>query len=369
MSFATPATASSAGAKTGAQLQLGTPACPAALQSISTKRLLVLHSLNDYGAQTMGRVELSSVSHAAKRNTFISRQQCELTRRDGGLTLRALHTNPMRVTRPGEEGGTLVATKGHRASSISLKIGDIIEFGELMENGHDGEKLAFLVVATKGAAAPRSGGRKGSAAAAAAPAAAAPAAAPVDDDDAAAEDALRAARRVATPKSVSFAPTPPPAARADAADGEAPPPSLEAVASAEPPAAEAATEAPPVAEEEAVPPAEVEAPAEAEAPADAPAESPPAAEEEALPAATQPDPFGALASRFEEQLSQTSGAEAEERGNTQPDPYDAHAAAEAARPPAKRPAPLFGLDCDVKRARGGENAGVNPFKVNPFGLP
>ena len=82
-----------------------------------------------------------------------------------------------------------------------------------------------------------------------------------------------------------------------------------------------------------------------------------------------PDLFGALASRFEEQLSQTSGAEAEERGNTQPDPYDAHAAAEAARPTAKRPAPLFGLDCDVKRARGGENAGVNPFKVNPFGLP
>ncbi len=152
MAFATPA-----GGKFEAPL--GTPARPAALQSISTKRLLVLHSLNDYGAQTMGRVELSSVSHAAKRNTFISRQQCELTRRDGGLTLRALHTNPMRVTRPGEEGGTLVATKGHRAS-ISLKIGDIIEFGELMENGRDGEKLAFLVVATKGAAAPRSGGRK-----------------------------------------------------------------------------------------------------------------------------------------------------------------------------------------------------------------
>ena len=58
---------------------LGTPACPAAFQSISTKPLLVLHSLNDYGAQTMGRVELAAVSHAAKRNTFISRQQCELT--------------------------------------------------------------------------------------------------------------------------------------------------------------------------------------------------------------------------------------------------------------------------------------------------
>ena len=153
MAFATPA-----GGKFEAPL--GTPARPAALQSISTKRLLVLHSLNDYGAQTMGRVELSSVSHAAKRNTFISRQQCELTRRDGGLTLRALHTNPMRVTRPGEEGGTLVATKGHWASSIALQVGDIIEFGELMENGRDGEKLAFLVVATKGAAAPRSGGRK-----------------------------------------------------------------------------------------------------------------------------------------------------------------------------------------------------------------
>ena len=79
MAFATPA-----GGKFEAPL--GTPARPAALQSISTKRLLVLHSLNDYGAQTMGRVELSSVSHAAKRNTIISRQQCELTRRDGGLT-------------------------------------------------------------------------------------------------------------------------------------------------------------------------------------------------------------------------------------------------------------------------------------------
>ena len=363
MSFATPATASSAGAKTGTQLPLGTPACPAALQSISTKRLLVLHSLNDYGAQTMGRVELSSVSHAAKRNTFISRQQCELTRRDGGLTLRALHTNPMRVTRPGEEGGTLVATKG--LGEHALQVGDIIEFGEPWRRPRRRE-ARLPRRGDQGRRRPALGRPQGLGGGGGSTAAAAPAAAPVDDDDAAAEDALRAARRVATPKSVSFAPTPPPA----------PAPT--------PPTARrrrhrwrrwrrrsrrrrrrwrrrhrwrrrrrrrrgGGT-------------------AEAEAPADAPAESPPA-EEEALPAATQPDPFGALASRFEEQLSQTSGAEAEERGNTQPDPYDAHAAAEAARPAAKRPAPLFGLDCDVKRARGGENAGVNPFKVNPFGLP